>query len=134
MSEVSEAEEKEAGAPEQPAGEGFQELDASGAASPGPGEGTGTKGEAFHPMSLGPLIDVPLRITVELGSTRMLVREVLQLNRGSVVALDRVAGDPAEVFVNGRLIARGEVTSVDDKLAIRIVELVAREGGEIPNS
>jgi len=81
-------------------------------------------------MPLGPLVDVPLRITVELGSTRMLVREVLQLSRGSVVPLDRLAGDPAEVFVNGRLIARGEVTAIDDSLAVRIVELVSRSPGE----
>ncbi len=77
--------------------------------------------------SLASIIDVPLRITVEVGTTKMLVREVLQLNKGSVVPLDRITGDPADILVNGRLIARGEVTSLDDSLAVRIVELVSRE-------
>lgn len=77
--------------------------------------------------SLDAVIDVPLRVTVEIGSTRMLVREVLQLNKGSVVALDRMSGDPADILVNGRLIARGEITVVDDALAVRVIELIGRE-------
>lgn len=82
--------------------------------------------------SLASVIDVPLRITVEIGKTRMLVREVLQLNKGSVVSLDRTSGDPADILVNGRLIARGEITTIDDSLAVRIVELVTQKqnGGE----
>lgn len=111
--------------------EGFEQIEASALTQDAASQAGATGQESSPAMSLGPLIDVPLRVTVELGSTRMLVREVLQLSRGSVVVLDRVAGDPAEVFVNGRLIARGEVTAVDDKLAIRIVELVGRDG-EIP--
>ena len=83
--------------------------------------------DALAGPSLASIIDVPLRITVEVGTTRMLVREVLQLNKGSVVPLDRITGDPADILVNGRLIARGEVTSLDDSLAVRIVELVSRE-------
>jgi flagellar motor switch protein FliN/FliY len=53
------------------------------------------------------------------------VREVLQLAKGSVVELDRMAGDPADLLVNGRIVARGEVTVIDDRLAVRIVEVVA---------
>jgi flagellar motor switch protein FliN/FliY len=70
------------------------------------------------------VIDVPIRLTVEVGSTQMLVRDVLQLGRGSVVELDRNSGDPADILVNNRLVARGEVTTIEDRLAIRIVEVV----------
>jgi flagellar motor switch protein FliN/FliY len=66
--------------------------------------------------------DVPLRVTVEIGATRLLLREVLALDEGSVVELDRDSGELADILVNGRLVARGDVTNVDDRLAIRIVE------------
>lgn len=75
--------------------------------------------------SLGFIEDVPVRISVELGGTRMRVRDVLQLGEGSVVELDRMAGEPADVLVNGRVVARAELAVVEDRLAIRIVELVA---------
>ena len=77
------------------------------------------------------VIDVPVRLTVEIGSTQMLVREVLQLGKGSVVELDRNSGDPADILVNNRLVARGEVTTIEDRLAIRVVEVV---GGDATNS
>lgn len=116
--------EPEAQGPEQPA------APSGSAAQPAREERAEPQGASGPGIPLGPLVDVPLRVTVELGSTRMLVREVLQLSRGSIVPLDRLAGDPAEVFVNGRLIARGEVTAIDDSLAVRIVELVSRSEGE----
>ena len=68
--------------------------------------------------------DVPVTLTVEIGSSRMLLREVLQLEAGSVVELDRESGELADVLVNGRLVARGDVTVVDERLAVRIVEVV----------
>jgi len=68
--------------------------------------------------------EVPVQLTVEVGSTRILLREVLQLDTGSVVELDRESGELADVLVNGRLIARGDVTVVEDRLAVRIVEIV----------
>jgi flagellar motor switch protein FliN/FliY len=77
------------------------------------------------------VIDVPVRLTVEIGSTQMLVREVLQLGKGSVVELDRNSGDPADILVNNRLVARGEVTTIEDRLAIRVVEVV---GGDAAGS
>ena len=79
--------------------------------------------------SLDLVIDVPLRVTVEVGSTRMLVREVIQLSKGAVIDLDRAAGEPADVLVNGRLLARGEVTVEDDRLAVRIVEMLVEPPG-----
>ena len=74
--------------------------------------------------SLGVVSDVPLRVTVEVGSTKMLVRDVLQFAKGLVIDLDRASGEPADVLVNGRLLAKGEVTVEDDRLAVRIVEML----------
>ena len=90
----------------------FEPLNGSGAIG----------GEA---ASIDLLMDVPLRVTVELGRTRMSVRQVLELQSGSVVELDRLAGEPVDVMVNDRLMARGEVVVVDDKFGIRITEIVA---------
>ncbi|OLF06904.1 flagellar motor switch protein FliN [Actinophytocola xanthii] len=70
---------------------------------------------------------VEMEVTVELGRTRMTVRDLLSLRPGSVVELDRVAGSPADVLVNGRLIARGEVVVVDENFGIRITEIVTAE-------
>ena len=75
--------------------------------------------------ALGVVIDVPLKLTVEIGTASMLVKDVLQLGRGSVIPLDRMSGDPADILVNGRLIARGEVTIVDDRLAVRVTQLMS---------
>ncbi len=69
------------------------------------------------------LMDVPLTVTIELGRTEMTLKQALELNQGSVIELSRLAGDPIDVFVNERLIARGEVVVVDDKFAVRITEL-----------
>jgi flagellar motor switch protein FliN/FliY len=82
--------------------------------------------------TLDMLMDVTLQLAVELGRTRMTVRQVLDLQKGSVVELNRMAGDTADVFVNDHLIARGEVVVVDDKFGVRITELVSpsREEGE----
>ncbi|MBY0398746.1 flagellar motor switch protein FliN [Myxococcota bacterium] len=73
---------------------------------------------------LGLVLEVPLRLTVEIGSANLLVRDVLALTKGSVVELDRMSGEPADVYANDRLIARGEVSVADQRVAIRITELV----------
>lgn len=73
------------------------------------------------------LNDVELEITVELGRVRLAVRELLGLGPGSIVELDRPAGSPVDVVVNGTLIARGEVVVVDDEFGVRLTELVASE-------
>ncbi|MEM6332706.1 MAG: flagellar motor switch protein FliN [Planctomycetota bacterium] len=70
------------------------------------------------------LNDVELDVTVELGRTEMLVEDVLKLNQGSVVELEKLAGDPVDVFVNGRLVARGEVLVLNDNFCIRVSEIV----------
>ena len=78
------------------------------------------------PSSIEMLMDVPLRVTVELGRTQMSVRQVLELQNGAVVELDRMAGEAVDVLVNDKLMARGEVVVVDDKFGIRITELVSQ--------
>ena len=81
-------------------------------------------------MSLDVILDVPVSLSLEVGRTRMPIRNLLQLNRGSVVELERGAGDPLDVYVNGTLIAHGEVVVVDEEFAVRISEVVGpdREG------
>ncbi|MGE0757317.1 MAG: flagellar motor switch protein FliN [Pirellulaceae bacterium] len=75
--------------------------------------------------TLDALSDVELDLKIELGRTHMHLEEVLKLRRGSVVALDKLAGDPVDVYVNGRLIARGEVLVLNDNFCVRVAELVA---------
>jgi flagellar motor switch protein FliN len=76
------------------------------------------------PHSLDLLSDVELDLRIELGRTQMRLEEVLHLRGGSVVSLDKLAGDPVDVFVNGRLIAHGEVLVMNDNFCIRVTELV----------
>lgn len=77
------------------------------------------------------LMDVPVKLTVELGSCQMLMKDVLQLTVGSVVQLDKVAEAPVELFVNQKLLARGEVVVVEDRLGIKITQII---GDETPGS
>jgi flagellar motor switch protein FliN/FliY len=70
------------------------------------------------------LLDVPLQITVELGRTRMLIKDVLELGIGSVVELNKLAGEAVEVFVNNKLIAKGEVVVIDENFAVRITSII----------
>jgi flagellar motor switch protein FliN/FliY len=74
------------------------------------------------------LRDVDLDLRIELGRTHMYLEEVLKLHRGSVVPLDKLAGDPVDIYVNGRLIARGEVLVLNDNFCVRVAELVAGAG------
>ena len=71
------------------------------------------------------ILDLPLSVTVELGKTKMLISELLQLGQGSVVELTKFAGEPMEVFVNNRLIARGEVVVVNEKFGVRLTNVVS---------
>jgi flagellar motor switch protein FliN/FliY len=77
--------------------------------------------------SLDLLRDVELDLKIELGRTQMYLEDVLRLSKGAVVALDRLAGDPVDIYVNGRLIARGEVLILNDNFCVRVAELVAGE-------
>ena len=73
------------------------------------------------------LRDVELDLKIELGRTNMFLEDVLRLSKGAVVPLDRLAGDPVDIYVNGRLIARGEVLILNDNFCVRVAELVAGE-------
>ena len=75
--------------------------------------------------SLDFILDIPLEISVELGRTSMLINELLQLGPGSVIELDKIAGEPMEILVNEKLVARGEVVVVKDKFAIRLTDIVS---------
>ena len=76
------------------------------------------------------LADVPVDLTVEIGRTRMTVAETLQLRPGSIVSLNRTAGEPVDLLVNGTLIARGEVVAVDEEFGLRITEVLADHSGD----
>jgi len=71
------------------------------------------------------ILDIPVQLTVELGRTKIAIRNLLQLAQGSVVELDRLAGEPMDVLVNGCLIAQGEVVVVNDKFGIRLTDVIA---------
>jgi flagellar motor switch protein FliN/FliY len=71
------------------------------------------------------ILDIPLRVSVELGRTRMIVNDLLQLGQGSVIELSKLAGDPLEVLVNDKLIARGEVVVVNEKFGIRLTDIIS---------
>lgn len=72
------------------------------------------------------ILDIPVSITVEIGRTKMSIRNLMQLNQGGIVALDRLAGDPLDVFVNGTLVAHGEVVVVNDKFGVRLTDIVSK--------
>src|SRR5690242_317307 len=84
----------------------------------------------LHPNNIDLLMDVSMRVTVELGRTRMQLAQILELQHGSVVELDRLAGDPVDVFVNDCMVARGEVVIVDDKFGVRITGMVSSKSGK----
>ena len=90
------------------------------------GESTGgaTSKAANDEHGLDLLMDIPLEISVELGRVRMLVREVVELGTGSIVELDKLAGEPVDVMVNGRAVARGEVVVIEDNFGVRITEVL----------
>jgi len=76
-------------------------------------------------INLDVILDIPVTITMEIGSTKINIRNLLQLNQGSVVELDRMAGEPLDVVVNGTLIAHGEVVVVNEKFGIRLTDIIS---------
>ena len=71
------------------------------------------------------ILDIPLELSVELGRTKMLVNELLQLGQGSIVALNKIAGEPLEIYINRKLVARGEVVVVNEKFGVRLTDIVS---------
>ena len=110
-------------------------LEAGGAGKDMGGAGGGAEGVGAPPagikggmpsiQSLDFILDIPLKITVELGRSKMMIRDILQLAQGSVVELSKFAGEPLEVLVNEKLIARGEVVVVNEKFGIRLTDIIS---------
>jgi len=89
-------------------------------------DGHGAKHQGSPPVqSLDFILDIPLKVTVELGRSKMAIREILQLAQGSVIELSKFAGEPLEVLVNDKLIARGEVVVVNEKFGIRLTDIIS---------
>jgi flagellar motor switch protein FliN/FliY len=84
-----------------------------------PAEGVSTR-------RLDLLLDVPLEVTVELGRSRMTIQDLLALSPGAVIELDKIAGEPLDIVVNDRLIARGEAVVINDKFGIRITDIISK--------
>lgn len=94
----------------------FEDFDANSG-----GNGAGANDD----INLDVILDVPITISMEIGRTKINIRNLLHLNQGSVVELDRLAGEPMDVLVNGTLIAHGEVVVVNDKFGIRLTDVIS---------
>ena len=84
-----------------------------------------TSSENAREVNIDVILDVPVTLSMEVGRTRIPIRNLLQLNQGSVVELDRAAGEPLDVFVNGTLVAHGEVVVVNEKFGIRLTDVIS---------
>jgi flagellar motor switch protein FliN/FliY len=103
-------------------------AESAGAASGGTkAPGGGDSGRASLPaiQSLDFILDIPLKVTAELGRCRMAIRDILQLGQGSVVELSKFSGEPLEILVNDKLIARGEVVVVNEKFGVRLTDIIS---------
>ncbi|XKH00442.1 flagellar motor switch protein FliN [Marinobacter nauticus] len=88
------------------------------------GPDSGSTGEGGAP-DMDVIMDIPVTISMEVGNTQIPIRNLLQLNQGSVIELDRLAGEPLDVLVNGTLIAHGEVVMVNEKFGIRLTDVIS---------
>ncbi|MFZ5776199.1 MAG: flagellar motor switch protein FliN [Thermodesulfobacteriota bacterium] len=88
--------------------------------------GDGTAAAPSGSQNLDFLLDIPLEVTVELGRTSMIIHKMLQLTQGSVVELDKAAGEPVDIFVNNKLLGKGEVIVVNERFGIRITEIISQ--------
>lgn len=107
------------------------ELDGDDDVQPAPMEefdsnGTDNKNLDETTPELDVILDIPVVISMEVGNTQIPIRNLLQLNQGSVIELDRLAGEPLDVLVNGTLIAHGEVVMVNDKFGIRLTDVISQ--------
>lgn len=134
---------KEAGGGGETGGEGPSEEAPSEAESPPPSEApseqespapaASPKLEEFKesPPKEGPhpdlefILDIPLEVSVEIGRTKMIINDLLKLSQGSIIELNKMAGEPVEIFVNGKLMARGEVVVVNERFGVRLTEIIS---------
>jgi flagellar motor switch protein FliN/FliY len=85
-----------------------------------------TTGNEKSDRNLQLILDIPLKVTVELGRTKMVVNELLNLGQGSVIELSKLAGEPLEVLVNNKLVARGEAVVVNEKFGVRLTDIISQ--------
>jgi flagellar motor switch protein FliN/FliY len=90
-------------------------------------EGERETAEKIIPEVLRSLLDIPLEISVEIGRTKMLLGDLLQITQGSTIELDKLESEPIEILVNGRHIARGEIILMGDKFGVRIIDIISPE-------
>ncbi|WP_054650515.1 flagellar motor switch protein FliN, partial [Salidesulfovibrio brasiliensis] len=95
----------------------YQFTDMTGEAKAGPADGS--------KRDLDFILDIPLDVSAELGRTKLLINELLQLGQGSVVELNKLAGEPLEIYVNGKLVARGEAVVINEKFGIRLTDIIS---------
>ena len=88
-------------------------------------KGESKQKKSVDDVKLGVILDVPVTVSMEIGRTQINIRDLLQLNQGSVIELDRLVGEPMDVLVNGTLIAHGEVVVVNDKFGIRLTDVIS---------
>lgn len=112
---MADAEKKESG----------EELAYHETAEPAKYETTSGVSVAKESRNIDLILDIPLQVTVELGKTKMLINDLLQLGQGSVIELTKLVGEPLEVLVNDKLVAKGEVVVVNEKFGIRLTDIVS---------
>lgn len=100
-------------------------MTASDAAAPAAFDALTADGAQGTDLNLDVILDVNVTLSLEVGRTRIPIRNLLQLNQGSVVELERQAGEPLDVYVNGTLIAQGEVVVVNDRFGVRLTDVVS---------
>ena len=100
-------------------------AEASSMAAGGGGGSKKSAEDASKDRNLNLILDIPLKVTVELGRTKMPVSELLNLTQGSVIELSKLAGEPMEVYVNDKLIARGEAVVVNEKFGVRLTDIIS---------
>ena len=109
------------------AGDGSDELqnvaDAAGRVASAANEAVAPR----KPQTLDFILDVTLQVTVEVGRTRMTIQDLLQLGQGSVVELEKLAGEPLDIYINGKQVARGEAVIVNEKFGVRLTDIISPE-------
>lgn len=120
-------------------GEALSEQDKTKQAAKAPSAAVSVPHDAAKPAFFGQLkqdgvggggnidmiLDIPVTVSVELGRTKMFIKDILQLGQGAVVELEKLAGEPVEILINGRLIARGEAVVVNDKFGVKLTDIVS---------
>ena len=106
-----------------------EDLEAVAAAAEGVAEAAGgtTAASPAKPQNLDFILDVTLMVTVEVGRARMTIQDLLQLGQGSVVELEKLAGEPLDIYVNGKHVARGEAVIVNEKFGVRLTDIISPE-------